>query len=71
MNTALPRSWCESMAPGTAMVCVGDMGGRRTLLGRWRTPCADLPGPWHAVLGNHDFTRILGREKALGAGTAQ
>ena len=52
------------------MVCVGDMGGCRTLLGRWRPPCADLPGPWHAVLGNHDFTRILGREKALGTGTA-
>ena len=52
------------------MVCAGDIGGHRTILGRWRPPCAELPGPWRAVLGNHDFTRILGREKALGAGIA-
>ena len=52
------------------MVCAGDIGGHRTILGRWHPPCAELPGPWRAVLGNHDFTRILGREKALGAGTA-
>ena len=52
------------------MVCAGDIGGHRTILGRWHPPCAELPGPWRAVLGNHDFTRILGREKALGAGIA-
>ena len=48
------------------MVCGGDMGGTRTITRRWKPPCADLPGPWHAVLGNHDFTRFLGREKPLG-----
>ena len=70
MNAALRRSWRESMAPGATIVCAGDIGGHRTILGRWHPPCAELPGPWRAVLGNHDFTRILGREKALGAGTA-
>ena len=70
MNAALRRCWRESMAPGATMVCAGDIGGHRTILGRWHPPCAELPGPWRAVLGNHDFTRILGREKALGAGTA-
>ena len=70
MNAALRRSWRESMAPGATMVCAGDIGGHRTILGRWHRPCAELPGPWRAVLGNHDFTWILGREKALGAGTA-
>ena len=34
--------------------------------GGWEPPCTDLTGPWHAVLGNHDFTRFLWREKALG-----
>ena len=52
------------------MVCAGDIGGRRTILGPRRPPCAELPGPSHAVLGNHDFTRFLGREKAPGTGTA-
>ena len=28
MNTALCRSWCESMAPGATRVCAGDIGGR-------------------------------------------
>ena len=67
MNARLQRSWHEAMTPGTVMVCAGDMGGRRRIFGRRRPPCADLPGPWRAVLGNHDFTRILGRENLLGA----
>ena len=66
MNAALRRSWRESMAPGAAMVCAGDIGGRRTIMGRRRPPDAGLPGPWRLVLGNHDFTRILGREKQTG-----
>ncbi len=45
MNTALRRSWCESMAPGATMVCAGDIGGRRTILSRWHPPCAELPDP--------------------------
>ena len=55
-----------AMTPGTTMVCAGDLGGRRTLTGGWKPPCTDLTGPWRAVLGNHDFTRFLWREKALG-----
>ena len=69
MNAALRRAWCESAAPGSMMVCAGDMGGRRTILGRRHPPCEGLPGPWHTVLGNHDFTRILGRRKPMGGGT--
>ena len=33
------------------MLCAGDIGGHRTILGRWHPPCAELPGPWRAVLG--------------------
>ena len=69
MNAALRRAWRESAAPGATMVCAGDMGGRRTILGRRHPPCEGLPGPWHTVLGNHDFTRILGRRKPMGGGT--
>ncbi|MCY4510216.1 MAG: hypothetical protein OXG35_25130 [Acidobacteria bacterium] len=69
MNRALSRSWYEAMTPGTVMVCAGDMGGGSRIFGRRRPSCADLPGPWHAVLGNHDFTRFLLRENRLGAGS--
>ena len=70
MNAALRRSWRESMGPEAVMVCAGDMGGRRTFFGRRRAPDAGLPGPWRLVLGNHDFTRIAGREKRTGADAA-
>ena len=66
MNAELRRRWRDAMTPGTTMVCAGDLGGRRTLTRGWEPPCTGLTGPWHAVLGNHDFTWILWREKALG-----
>ena len=68
MNTALRRSWCESMAPGATMVCAGDIGGRRTIPSRWHPPCAELPDPWHAVLGNHDFTGSSAARRHWGPG---
>lgn len=69
MNACLRRNWHEAMKPATVMVCVGDVGGRRRAVGgrRRRPPCAYRPGPWQAVLGNHDFTRILERENLFGA----
>ena len=73
MNAALRRSWRESMATGTAMVCAGDIEGRRTIMGRRRPPDAELSGPvaprpreprLHARLARE----LLGENPAPGAG---
>ena len=66
MNGALRDRWRDAAEAGDTVVCVGDLGGRRSIFGRWRPPCVNLSGRKVAVLGNHDFTRFRWRERPLG-----
>ena len=66
MDAHLRERWRRATTRGTTMVCAGDFGGQHVEGADWDPPCAGLPGPSHAVLGNHDFTRFLWREKPLG-----
>ena len=67
MNGTLRDHWREAVAPSDTVVCAGDLGGRRNILGRWKPPCGNLPGRKVVVLGNHDFTRFRWRERPMGA----
>ncbi len=71
MNAALRRSWRESMPPGAAMVCAGATSGAAGpswAAGARRTWGFQARGA--SPSGNHDFTRILGREKQTGTDAA-
>ena len=67
MNWALQDRWREAVAPADTGVCAGDLGSRRSVLGRRKPPCADLPRRKIVVLGNHDFTRYRWRERPMRA----
>lgn len=67
MNAVLRASWYSSVLDTDTVVCAGDLGGRRTLFGRWLPPCRNLPGRKIVILGNHDFTRFRWREHRLDA----
>ena len=66
MNRTLRDRWREAVAPADTVVCAGDLGGRRSVIGRWKPPRANLPGRKIVVLGNHDFTRYRWRERPMG-----
>ena len=53
------------------MVCAGDIGGHRTILGRWRPPCAELPGPWRAVPASDVDVLVLVGDAPAAVGNAR